>query len=72
MIPFICYLQIFPVVYISLTLVITLLPVLSNPVETGIGFVMILSAVPVYVVFIAWEDKPGKVRHSTKFTGKYA
>ncbi len=49
----------FPFVYISLTLVITLLPMVSNPVETGIGFVMILSAVPVYVVFIAWDDKPG-------------
>ncbi len=49
----------FPIVYIVLTAVITVLPMISNPVETGIGFVMILTAVPVYVVFIAWEDKPG-------------
>jgi len=38
----------------------------SNPLETGIGAVMILTAVPVYVVFVAWEDKPSE-RKQTHF-----
>ena len=35
-----------------LTAVITILPMLSNPIETGIGFAMILTAFPVYFIFI--------------------
>lgn len=42
----------FPIVYVILTAVITILPMLSNPIETGIGFAMILTAFPVYALFI--------------------
>ena len=42
-----------------MTLVITLLPMIAQPVETGIGLAMILTAVPVYLVFIQWKGKPG-------------
>jgi len=48
----------FPVVYLCMTLVITLLPMIAQPVETGIGLAMIFSAVPVYLVFIQWKGKP--------------
>jgi len=49
----------FPIVYLCMTLVITLLPMIAQPVETGIGLAMILTAVPVYLVFIQWKGKPG-------------
>lgn len=52
---------IFPTIYVLLTAVITILPMISNPVETSIGIAMILSAFPVYFVFIY----PSK--HSQKF-----
>ena len=47
---------IFPTIYVVLTAIITILPMISNPVETSIGIAMILSAFPVYFLFI----------HSTK------
>ena len=42
----------FPIIYVVLTAVITILPMISNPVETSIGIAMILSAFPVYFIFI--------------------
>jgi len=48
----------FPFIYLTMTLVITLLPMIAQPVETGIGLAMILTAVPVYIVFIQWKGKP--------------
>ena len=43
---------IFPFIYVIMTAIITILPMISNPVETSIGIAMILSAFPVYFVFI--------------------
>ena len=43
---------VFPVVYLAMTLVITVLPMLASPVETGIGLLMILTSVPVYFVLV--------------------
>ena len=45
---------VFPVVYLAMTLVITVLPMLASPVETGIGLLMILTSVPVYLVLVRW------------------
>lgn len=55
----------FPIVYLLMTLVITLLPMIAQPLETGIGLAMILTAVPVYLVFIQWKGKPAWL---TRFT----
>jgi solute carrier family 7 L-type amino acid transporter-like protein len=56
---------VFPVVYLALTAVITVLPMIEQPVETAIGFAMILTAVPVYLFFIAWKSKPACVARFT-------
>jgi hypothetical protein len=45
-------------VYIILTTAITILPMIAKPVETSIGMGMILTALPVYWVFISWKSKP--------------
>ena len=53
----------FPILYLVLTAIITLLPMIAKPVETAIGFAMILASVPVYIVFIMWKSKPLWVRN---------
>ena len=52
----------FPVIFILMTLAITILPMMQQPVETAIGFAMILSAIPVYYIFIKWKSKPAPVQ----------
>ncbi|XP_026468146.1 Y+L amino acid transporter 2-like [Ctenocephalides felis] len=49
---------IFPVVYLVASLFVTIVPMIASPVETGYGCLMILTAVPVYLIFIAWKNKP--------------
>ncbi|TRY80082.1 hypothetical protein TCAL_09329 [Tigriopus californicus] len=49
---------VFPIVYLILTAIITVLPMMAKPVETGIGLLMIFTAVPVYAFFIGWKNKP--------------
>ncbi|XP_055905190.1 Y+L amino acid transporter 2 [Eupeodes corollae] len=49
---------VFPIVYLLATLFVTIVPMYASPVETGYGILMILSSVPVYLVFIAWKNKP--------------
>ena len=46
---------VFPLVYLAMTLVITVLPMLASPVETGIGLLMILTSVPVYFILVRSE-----------------
>jgi len=55
----------FPVIYIVMTLAITILPMIQQPVETAIGLAMILSAVPVYFIFIKWTSKPAFINTFT-------
>uniref|UniRef100_A0ABD2XIL5 Uncharacterized protein n=1 Tax=Trichogramma kaykai TaxID=54128 RepID=A0ABD2XIL5_9HYME len=54
---------IFPVIYIICTIFVVVVPMIREPVQTGIGCLMILSAVPVYFVFIAWKNKPKCVQN---------
>lgn len=30
----------------------------AEPVQTGIGLLMILTSIPIYLVFVAWKNKP--------------
>ncbi|XP_037890793.1 Y+L amino acid transporter 2 isoform X2 [Glossina fuscipes] len=49
---------IFPIVYLIATVFVTVVPMYASPVETGYGILMILSSIPVYLIFIAWKSKP--------------
>lgn len=49
---------VFPIVYLLATIFVTVVPMYASPVETGYGILMILSSIPVYLVFIAWKNKP--------------
>merc|ERR1712117_231172 len=55
----------FPIIYLIMTLAITLLPMIQQPVETAIGLAMIATAVPVYFVFIQWKTKPAWIKNFT-------
>ena len=55
----------FPIIYLTMTAFITILPMVVKPVETGIGIAMILTAVPVYFVFIRWKNKPAWIANCT-------
>ncbi|KAH8294962.1 hypothetical protein KR018_004734 [Drosophila ironensis] len=50
--------MVFPIVYLIATMFVTVVPMYASPVETGYGILMILSSIPVYLVFIAWKNKP--------------
>ncbi|XP_015785139.1 Y+L amino acid transporter 2 [Tetranychus urticae] len=48
----------YPILYIAATVFIIVVPIIEDPVSTGFGLIMILSGVPVYLLFIAWKNKP--------------
>lgn len=50
--------MVFPIVYLLATVFVTVVPMYASPVETGYGVLMILTAIPVYIIFIAWRSKP--------------
>ena len=54
--------MIWPVLYILATIFITVVPMIAKPFETGMGCVIILTAVPVYFIFIKWKTKPTFVK----------
>ncbi|KAB0795308.1 hypothetical protein PPYR_12147 [Photinus pyralis] len=49
---------IWPIIYLLATIFVTAVPMIASPVETGIGLLMILTSVPVYVALIMWKNKP--------------
>ncbi|GIY24352.1 large neutral amino acids transporter small subunit 2 [Caerostris darwini] len=55
---------IFPIIYIIATIFITVVPMMADPVGTGFGALIILTGVPVYFLFIYWENKPKAIRHA--------
>ncbi|PIC16424.1 hypothetical protein B9Z55_023032 [Caenorhabditis nigoni] len=49
---------IFPIIFFIGCVLLVLVPVLGNPKDTAIGILIMLSGVPVYLLFIAWKGKP--------------
>jgi len=54
-----------PISYIIATIIITVVPMFSDPVATGYGTLVILSGVPVYFLFIEWKNKPQCFKYCT-------
>lgn len=48
----------FPIIYILATIFITVVPMIEDPVGTGFGCLMIITGIPVYFIFVYWENKP--------------
>lgn len=47
-----------PILYLICTVFVVVVPMYAEPVQTGIGCLMIASSIPVYFVLIAWRNKP--------------
>jgi L-type amino acid transporter 8 len=58
---------IFPIIYCIATVFITIVPMVANPVETGLGIAIILTGVPVYFIFIYWKNKPAAILRLSAF-----
>ncbi|XP_052219401.1 large neutral amino acids transporter small subunit 2-like isoform X9 [Dreissena polymorpha] len=52
---------IWPILYCLMSVVLVVLPIYSSPTETGMGCLIIATGIPVYLVFIYWENKPKTV-----------
>lgn len=65
---------IWPYIYLIGTTFITIVPMFADPVGTGYGCLIIATGVPVYFLFIYWENKPAPVqralRSATEFLQK--
>jgi len=64
----------FPTIYIIATVFITVVPCWASPIDTGYGALIILTGVPVYLIFIYWKNKPLFIKRclsaSTRFLQK--
>jgi len=65
---------IFPIIYIIASAMITVIPMMAEPINTARGTGMILTGVPVYFLFVYWKNKPlwfrRLVLEVTEFTQK--
>lgn len=55
---------VFPALYLLATVFVTIVPMIASPIETGYGVLMILTSIPVYVVFIQWKTKPKSFQYA--------
>uniref|UniRef100_A0A7I5EBH6 AA_permease domain-containing protein n=1 Tax=Haemonchus contortus TaxID=6289 RepID=A0A7I5EBH6_HAECO len=49
---------IWPAIFLAGCAALVVIPIMAAPKDTAIGLMIMLSAVPVYLVFIAWKNKP--------------
>jgi len=49
---------VFPIIYIIASALIIGVPMFAEPLVTGVGLLIILSGIPVYLVCVAWTSKP--------------
>lgn len=49
---------VWPIIYITISLVLVLIPLYTNPVETGFGCLIIATGIPVYLICVKWQTKP--------------
>merc|ERR1719419_286769 len=47
-----------PFIFCACAIFLVVFPLITKPAQTGIGLLMILSGLPVYCIFVAWEKKP--------------
>lgn len=58
-----------PIIFILLSIYILFLPFISKPSELIIATAIIISGIPIYFIFVYWENKPNwLVRPWANFT----
>lgn len=48
----------FPILYVMISAYLFFVPLYASPVETGIGVLIMLTGIPIYLIFIKWKSKP--------------
>ncbi|RCN44255.1 Asc-type amino acid transporter 1 domain protein [Ancylostoma caninum] len=60
---------VWPAIFMCGCAALVVIPIMAAPKDTAIGLMIMLSAVPVYLIFIAWKNKPKFVENlSASFT----
>ncbi|KAK6051036.1 Asc-type amino acid transporter 1 domain protein [Cooperia oncophora] len=49
---------IWPTIFMAGCAALVIIPIMAAPKDTAIGLMIMLTAVPVYLIFIAWKNKP--------------
>uniref|UniRef100_A0A2I9LQ09 Y+L amino acid transporter 2 n=1 Tax=Centruroides hentzi TaxID=88313 RepID=A0A2I9LQ09_9SCOR len=62
---------VFPIIYILASIFITVVPMIADPVGTGFGVIIIATGVPVYLIFVYWENKPKPIRNAIRATTQF-
>ena len=50
--------MIWPIIYCAFSVFLVVVPLYASPVETGMGCLIIATGIPVYLIFVKWENKP--------------
>ncbi|VDL78005.1 unnamed protein product [Nippostrongylus brasiliensis] len=56
---------IWPTIFLAGCAALVVIPIMAAPKDTAIGLMIMFSAVPVYLVFVAWKNKPKFVDNMT-------
>ncbi|CAI4228367.1 unnamed protein product [Auanema sp. JU1783] len=60
---------IFPAIFLLGCIALVVIPMIAAPKDTAVGILIMLSAIPVYLIFIAWKTKPAFIdKFTTSFT----
>ncbi|XP_071958182.1 cystine/glutamate transporter-like [Antedon mediterranea] len=54
-----------PITFTSVTLLLVVMSLYSSPRQCGIGFLILISGIPVYLVGVRWKNKPDWVNNAT-------
>ncbi|CAH0393815.1 unnamed protein product [Bemisia tabaci] len=54
---------ILPLIFFVICSFLVVLPIFVTPVEVGVGLAFIFSGIPIYLIFIYWEQKPSWFRY---------
>ncbi|ELU06758.1 hypothetical protein CAPTEDRAFT_193964 [Capitella teleta] len=49
---------VWPILYCAFSVFLVVVPLYASPLETGMGCVIIASGIPVYLIFVKWQNKP--------------
>jgi amino acid transporter len=47
-----------PILYVAASVFLVIVPLVTNPVETGLGVLITCTGIPVYIVCVKWKSKP--------------
>ena len=60
---------IIPITFLCAVLFLLIVPLFAAPKDTGMGLLLVLTGLPVYVIGVRWKSKP---KAFTDFVGKFA